>query len=228
MTSIKVRVSPFKALAREVSNGRCDCRTEGVTSSKVGVSPFEASERGVPKERYDVNKGSHELLRSFGTGCDVNEGSRESLQSFSMGYAQKKGAPNGRCESAKVRLSPFEASAQGVPNGRYDVSEGSRESIRSFDTGCAKLKTSTRVATCRMNRGRFPAAVQFPAVFGAAERFSARFSSFHNTIFDNSERESQSPQSTNAFSGEDLESDFHDEALGSDGEGTKSNGIVDG
>lgn len=41
----------------------------------------------------------------------------------------------------------------------------------------------------------------------------------------NSERESQSPPSTHAFNGEDLEST---EALGMDGESTESEGLVEG
>lgn len=45
-------------------------------------------------------------------------------------------------------------------------------------------------------------------------------------MFDNSERNNQSPPSTHAFSGEDLENDRHDEALGTDGESTEYEGIV--
>ncbi|CAB4273258.1 unnamed protein product [Prunus armeniaca] len=45
---------------------------------------------------------------------------------------------------------------------------------------------------------------------------------------DNSERESQSPPSPHAFSGEEFESGSHDEALGTDGESTKSDHIVEG
>lgn len=47
-------------------------------------------------------------------------------------------------------------------------------------------------------------------------------------MFDNSERDSQSPQSTHDFSEEDLESDRQKEALGTDEESTESEVIIEG
>ncbi|VVA28314.1 Hypothetical predicted protein [Prunus dulcis] len=98
-------------------------------------------------------------------------------------------------------------SARRVSNGRCDVIMGGPFPVRHG--GC---QTEVVTSSCELPES--------PCSFG--------MEGADQKMSNNSKRNSKSPSSTHAFSGEDLENDRHDEALGIDGESTESEEIMEG
>ncbi|VVA39514.1 Hypothetical predicted protein [Prunus dulcis] len=130
----------------------------------------------------------------------------ESLAStLSTVGAERKARRRGTCRSCHLAYS-----ARWVLNDRHDVI-GLVARVASHVRQCGFRTVSVTSSGLSLVS---------PRTFGmvGAER----------KMSGNSERKSQSPPSTHAFSGEDLESDRVDQAWGTDGKSTESEGMVEG
>ncbi|CAL8991178.1 unnamed protein product [Prunus brigantina] len=196
----------FQASEGSLPKGSCDVigafRREGVTSSRIARSPSK------------LRKGS--FRREVMTSSCLPKG-REGVTSsrvarypskFRKGAFRREGVTSSRVarSPSKLRRGAFrrEVVTEGVTSSRvvipFTLWKGAfRKEVVTSRVPCG----SGIEASLRGNRG-------IP------------------TMSDNSERESQSPPSPHAFSGEEFESGSHNEDLGLDGESTGSEGVGEG
>ncbi|CAL9006330.1 unnamed protein product [Prunus brigantina] len=214
----------FQASEGSMPKGSCDVSMPSEGKGRCDVITclrgcFQASEGSMPKGRLDVSMPSEGKVEGV-TSSRVREGASK----LRKGACRREGLtsaclPKGRCDVIACSRGCFQASEGSMPKGRFDHAFR-REGVTSSRVreGASKL----RKGACR----REGVTSQVPC--GSGMETLRRGNRGVPTMSDNSERESQSPHSPHAFSGEEFESGSQNEDLGLDGESTGSEGVGEG